>query len=114
MTETATDIGVSTHTGQVRSRGSRSSEAQRQGRGARRQQRARAFLRPAVLIEAIEVEKLIVIPGLDVLLAEPERFGLINETSAALRQAVDRHETCLLYTSPSPRDATLSRMPSSA
>ena len=24
------------------------------------------------------------------------------------------HETCLLYTSPSPRDATLSRMPSSA
>ena len=26
----------------------------------------------------------------------------------------DSHETCLLYTSPSPRDATLSRMPSSA
>ena len=25
-----------------------------------------------------------------------------------------RHQTCLLYTSPSPRDATLSRMPSSA
>ena len=25
-----------------------------------------------------------------------------------------RHRTCLLYTSPSPRDATLSRMPSSA
>ena len=25
-----------------------------------------------------------------------------------------REETCLLYTSPSPRDATLSRMPSSA
>ena len=25
-----------------------------------------------------------------------------------------RHKTCLLYTSPSPRDATLSRMPSSA
>ena len=24
------------------------------------------------------------------------------------------HHTCLLYTSPSPRDATLSRMPSSA
>ena len=30
--------------------------------------------------------------------------------SRALEQAV----TCLLYTSPSPRDATLSRMPSSA
>ena len=26
----------------------------------------------------------------------------------------DNDETCLLYTSPSPRDATLSRMPSSA
>ena len=25
-----------------------------------------------------------------------------------------KHKTCLLYTSPSPRDATLSRMPSSA
>ena len=35
------------------------------------------------------------------------------------RLAVEEHfgnrvETCLLYTSPSPRDATLSRMPSSA
>ena len=30
-------------------------------------------------------------------------FGIIN-----------RNEDCLLYTSPSPRDATLSRMPSSA
>ena len=27
---------------------------------------------------------------------------------------VDKIESCLLYTSPSPRDATLSRMPSSA
>ena len=32
-----------------------------------------------------------------------EPFGLLNHV-----------ETCLLYTSPSPRDATLSRMPSSA
>ena len=30
------------------------------------------------------------------------------------RLGVARCETCLLYTSPSPRDATLSRMPSSA
>ena len=29
-------------------------------------------------------------------------------------EALDPDETCLLYTSPSPRDATLSRMPSSA
>ena len=28
--------------------------------------------------------------------------------------ATDDHKICLLYTSPSPRDATLSRMPSSA
>ena len=26
----------------------------------------------------------------------------------------NKHKSCLLYTSPSPRDATLSRMPSSA
>ena len=29
-------------------------------------------------------------------------------------ERVVNHESCLLYTSPSPRDATLSRMPSSA
>ena len=31
-----------------------------------------------------------------------------------LSAAMDQYEICLLYTSPSPRDATLSRMPSSA
>ena len=30
------------------------------------------------------------------------------------RNAATHNEVCLLYTSPSPRDATLSRMPSSA
>ena len=30
------------------------------------------------------------------------------------RELLDNYQTCLLYTSPSPRDATLSRMPSSA
>ena len=29
-------------------------------------------------------------------------------------EAINEHNVCLLYTSPSPRDATLSRMPSSA
>ena len=29
-------------------------------------------------------------------------------------RASDQHQTCLLYTSPSPRDGLLSRMPSSA
>ena len=33
---------------------------------------------------------------------------------AAKKRKLSGVETCLLYTSPSPRDATLSRMPSSA
>ena len=33
---------------------------------------------------------------------------------ASVRNSVVHEEGCLLYTSPSPRDATLSRMPSSA
>ena len=37
-------------------------------------------------------------------------FKLLKELSAANR----RFNTCLLYTSPSPRDRSLSRMPSSA
>ena len=31
-----------------------------------------------------------------------------------LEKLMERHEDCLLYTSPSPRDGLLSRMPSSA
>ena len=34
--------------------------------------------------------------------------------TAALRDATNSEEICLLYTSPSPRDRSLSRMPSSA
>ena len=37
----------------------------------------------------------------------------INRLEHSLQSAT-RAEACLLYTSPSPRDATLSRMPSSA
>ena len=40
-----------------------------------------------------------------------------DEESSGLRQALEterERNSCLLYTSPSPRDATLSRMPSSA
>ena len=37
----------------------------------------------------------------------------IKRTSKLLSLLL-RHRPCLLYTSPSPRDATLSRMPSSA
>ena len=40
----------------------------------------------------------------------------VNSVHAVRRVSFDliKGETCLLYTSPSPRDATLSRMPSSA
>ena len=38
-------------------------------------------------------------------------ISVINYTGAAAAQT---HPTCLLYTSPSPRDGLLSRMPSSA
>ena len=37
-----------------------------------------------------------------------------NATSVELKGEWDWDNNCLLYTSPSPRDATLSRMPSSA
>ena len=40
-------------------------------------------------------------------------FTLLSAGNLATTQAVVS-EICLLYTSPSPRDATLSRMPSSA
>ena len=44
---------------------------------------------------------------IDTTLAEFDRQRAINEQNI-------RDQACLLYTSPSPRDATLSRMPSSA
>ena len=41
--------------------------------------------------------------------------GMVTKEWAAIhRKHHAKCETCLLYTSPSPRDATLSRMPSSA
>ena len=40
--------------------------------------------------------------------------GEARAAAAAAQQAVERREACLLYTSPSPRDRTRSRMPSSA
>ena len=36
------------------------------------------------------------------------------DTNLSIEKIKNKLETCLLYTSPSPRDATLSRMPSSA
>ena len=40
--------------------------------------------------------------------------ALIPEAFAAVRESSKRNIGCLLYTSPSPRDRTRSRMPSSA
>ena len=40
--------------------------------------------------------------------------GWVYELNGDLKNARGFNKTCLLYTSPSPRDATLSRMPSSA
>ena len=45
-------------------------------------------------------------------IAERGRAGIVPDSTAPLNPR--RVYDCLLYTSPSPRDATLSRMPSSA
>ena len=45
------------------------------------------------------------------------RENVLKETATEIEDKYNvnvKYETCLLYTSPSPRDATLSRMPSSA
>ena len=46
--------------------------------------------------------------------AEWRHMVTIAKTNKAFKKQLDRLIICLLYTSPSPRDATLSRMPSSA
>ena len=43
-----------------------------------------------------------------------KKFETANYTMGALKDFIGTGTGCLLYTSPSPRDATLSRMPSSA
>ena len=55
--------------------------------------------------------------GVDIARMHVVRSELRTATDAAARAAVEaigRTESCLLYTSPSPRDGLLSRMPSSA
>ena len=39
---------------------------------------------------------------------------LVGESVDVMEVPVDKYKVCLLYTSPSPRDGLLSRMPSSA
>ena len=45
---------------------------------------------------------------------EARLIELEKSDTASSRQASDLYELCLLYTSPSPRDLSTSRMPSSA
>ena len=45
---------------------------------------------------------------------EERARGITINTAHVEYETETRHYACLLYTSPSPRDATLSRMPSSA
>ena len=64
-----------------------------------------------------EVEQLLVGNGvLDVNKLDEYRQAAKNEKKALFEYLIDSNliNDCLLYTSPSPRDATLSRMPSSA
>ena len=49
----------------------------------------------------------------DQLLADAELMAAL-ENHGSISRSIEIINTCLLYTSPSPRDATLSRMPSSA
>ena len=48
----------------------------------------------------------------NVIIAQHNQIRIKQQADEA--EADQRRRTCLLYTSPSPRDATLSRMPSSA
>ena len=45
---------------------------------------------------------------------EPDDHNLLDDDELRPLSGVDQHVLCLLYTSPSPRDGLLSRMPSSA
>ena len=54
------------------------------------------------------------IPFWEALGFTPSGGGLVEDQGVNVRYLVNESDTCLLYTSPSPRDATLSRMPSSA
>ena len=46
--------------------------------------------------------------------SEKDIYLYINSPGGIITSGMGIYDTCLLYTSPSPRDATLSRMPSSA
>ena len=67
------------------------------------------------MIEQPGKKKMLLFSGSsNVELAQKVASNLGTELSKVERKEFASGEICLLYTSPSPRDATLSRMPSSA
>ena len=52
-------------------------------------------------------------PSYDHLISEVKDY-LFSRANFALNAGIDKNNICLLYTSPSPRDVSTSRMPSSA
>ena len=60
-----------------------------------------------------KIRPLVKLNGEDYLLADRERVG-IQTTNIEIDRRLLAAEICLLYTSPSPRDLSTSRMPSSA
>ena len=60
----------------------------------------------------VKLAKLGLHTDMDLVLHLPMRYE--DETQVITIEEARLHGGCLLYTSPSPRDATLSRMPSSA
>ena len=97
------------------------------GKGANLGELTRASIPvpPGFVVTADTYFRFIQINALEPLIKK-DLFGLdvhdsrqLNERAALIRQRIieapmPRHMACLLYTSPSPRDRTRSRMPSSA
>ena len=65
------------------------------------------------ITKSVERLQILINDMLDVHRLEIGRFNL-SKTSVGVREMIDQIMTCLLYTSPSPRDRQKSRMPSSA
>ena len=62
----------------------------------------------------MQSHKRIIAPGLILMMLASTLLSIAAPVQANPAEEVSVLHTCLLYTSPSPRDATLSRMPSSA